>query len=130
MTIAPSLLDNANHVLMQSFWDKSKAGDPSLNIPKSASKNHWSFYLLGIGALAAAVAIIAGAIISQVGLIIGGIFYTLATSIGAYYVHRFGSEQIFEKYVQIFTERVRQITQDVQSLLSDNEHLKSELSGS
>lgn len=128
MFSTPNLLDNANKVLLQSYWDKSKAPDPNQKLPKAQSKNHWSFYVLEVGALAAAVAIVAGAILGNLGLILGGSFYLLTTCIGAYYVHRFGAEQVFESYVQIFTQRVSQITQDILALTNDNGNLKKELS--
>ncbi len=127
MFTSSSLLGKAQTALLQSYWNASTPKPAGLHPPEAKGNIHWSFYLLGLGTLAAAVAAIAGAIISQLGLIFGGIYYALTTGIGAYYVQRFGSEQTFEKYVQILTERVREVTQDVQKLANENAHLHTEL---
>jgi chromosome segregation ATPase len=128
MQTGSTLLDTAKSALIQSYWNKANAAEAELPALKETTKKHWSYYLLGLGALASVVATIAGVILTNFGLIIGGIFYTLTMGIGAYYISRFGSEQVFEQYIEIFTLRVQQITKDILLLSQENTSLKNNVS--
>ena len=122
MSVGTTLMDNAKSVLLQSLTGSSPL--PNLEGHKDT---HWTFYLLGAGALSSLVVAIAGIILNQLGILFAGLCYAIIMGIGTWYVKRFGSEEVFENYIAIFTDRVKSYVKETEELQKANNDLNQEL---
>jgi chromosome segregation ATPase len=85
---------------------------------------HWSFYLLTIGAAVGVVTLIVASILKIYPLIVCGALLFITNALGAYYVQKFDTLHDLEDYVEVMSEKIKDLSSNIKELKEVNKGLK------